>query len=330
MEDVISTIRVSAAAIALLSLAATHTAAEEWPARPLTMIVPGGSGGPLDVVGRIIAPRMSELLGRPVIVEPMPGAGGMTAAARVARGQSDGYQFLIGAGGVLAQNQTLYKRPIYDSATDFAPVGLIATAPPILVTRNDFPAANLQEFISYGRAHAGALQFGSPGLGSGPHVTCLLLNASAGISAIHIPYRGSAQVYQDLMAGRVDYMCDFVSAAVPQIKANAVKAIATLTRERAAPLPDLATAQEQGLPGFDAPGWYALVLPAGTPDALVRRLNKAMSDALDSPGVGDRLAELGNRVASAQQRTPEYLATFIRSEIAKWAAPIRTSGVSLE
>ncbi len=319
-----------AAATALLILATTPALAQDWPARPVTMIVPGAGGGPIDVVGRILAPRMSELLGRQVIVEPVPGAGGMMGAARVARAAPDGYHFLIGAAGVLAQNQNLYRHPLYDSETDFAPVGLIATAAPILIARNDFPATNLREFIATARQRADALRFGSGGVGSGPHVTCLLLNAAIGIAATHVPYRGSAPAYQDLIAGRIDYMCDFISTARPQIKANTVKAIATLTRERAPALAELPTAQEQGVADFDAPGWYALVLPAGTPGPIVRRLNKALTDALDSPEVGNRLSQLGNTIASPPQRTPEYLATFIHTEISKWAGPIRTSGVALD
>jgi tripartite-type tricarboxylate transporter receptor subunit TctC len=313
-----------------MAITTGQAAAQDWPTRPMTMVLPGAGGGPIDVIGRILAARMSETLGRPVIVEAVPGAGGMTAAARVARATPDGYQLLIGAAGVLTQNQTLYKHPLYNSTTDFAPVGLIAMAPPILVTRRDFPASNFKEFVAYARQNQGTMQFGSAGAGSGPHITCVLLNSAIGITATHIPYRGSAPAYLDLIAGRIDYMCDFISTALPQIEGKAVKAIATLTRERTPALPDLATAHEQGLVDFDTPGWYALVFPAGTPDAIVQRLNKAMSDALDSPVVNGRLKDLGNMVALPHQRTPQYLAKLIRSEIAKWAGPIRASGASLD
>jgi tripartite-type tricarboxylate transporter receptor subunit TctC len=310
--------------------AAAPAAAQDWPTRPLTMVVAYAPGGPSDVVSRILAPGMSEALGQSIVIENVVGAGGMVGAARVARAAPDGYQILAGAAGMLAQNQTLYKHPLYNSLTDFAPVGLIATAPPILVARKDFPANNLQEFIAYARSHQSAMQYGSAGPGSGPHITCVLLNAAIGISVVHVPYRGASPAYQDLLAGRFDYMCDFISTALPQIQGKAVKAVATLTRERAPALPNLATAHEQGLAGFDAPGWYALVVPTGTPEAIVRRLNAAMSHALDTPAVTDRLTKLGNTVAPPAQRTPEFLADFVRSEVAKWAVPIKASGVSMD
>src|SRR5262249_36246836 len=161
-------------------------------------------------------------------------------------------------------------------------------------------------------------------------VSCVLLNSAIGVTATHIPYRGSPQAEQDLMAGRFDYMCDFISTALPQIRGNTVKAIATLTRARTPVLPDLATAHEQGLKGFDAAGWYSLVGPSKTPEPIVRRLNQALSEALDSPVVRKRLEELGNTVVPADERTPEHLASYIRSEIAKWAAPIKASGTVLD
>jgi len=323
-------IRIAAAIVILFASAAGPAAAQDWPTRPVTMVVPYAPGGPADVIGRVVASGMSDALGRQVIVENFAGAGGMTGAERVARAAPDGYQFLLGANGVLAQNQSLYKHPLYNSATDFAPVGLIATAPPILITRKDFPAGNLKEFVAYAKANQSTMQFGSAGPGSGPHITCVLLNAAIGISVVHVPYRSSSLAEQDLLSGRFDYMCDFISTALSQIEANSVKAIATLTRERSRALPDLATAAEQGLTGFDAPGWYAIVAPKETPAAAIRRLNKAMSDALDTPTVRDRLTQLGNNVAPPAERTPDYLGPFIASEIAKWAVPIRASGVSMD
>ena len=269
--------------------------AEDWPSRPLTMVVPYAPGGPADVVGRIVAPGVSAALGQPVVVENVGGAGGMTGTARVARATPDGYEFLLGAAGVLSQNQTLYKHPLYDAAADFAAVGLIAVAPPILIVRNDLPVSNLKEFAAYAKANQASMHFGSAGAGSGPHVTCVLLNSALGIDVTHIPYRGSAQAEQDLVAGRIDYLCDFIATALPQINGHTVKPIATLTRERTPLLPDLATADEQGLTGFDTPGWYALAAPAKTPDAVVRRLNDALRKALATLG-GARscLQQLGN------------------------------------
>jgi len=317
-----------ASAALVLAAAIVPAAAQDWPTRPISMIVPYAAGGPPDVIARIIAPGMSESLGVQVVVENVSGAGGITGTARVARAAADGYTFLLGAAGVLSQNQTLYKHPPYNSITDFAPVGLIALTPAILVARPNFPANDLREFIAYARANQSKLLFASGGAGSGGHIACLLLNTAIGVSVTHVPYRGSGR--PDLMAGRIDYMCDFSSTALPEIEAKQVKALAVLARERMATLPDLATADEQGIADFDATGWYAFVAPARTPGAIVRRLNKAMSDALDGPVASERYKRLGNTVALPPQRSPEYLGKFIRSEIDKWAGPIRASGVALE
>jgi tripartite-type tricarboxylate transporter receptor subunit TctC len=294
------------------------------------MVVPYAAGGPADAVGRILAPRMSELLGQQVVIENVAASGGIAGMARVAKAPPDGYQFVLGAAGVLAQNHTLYKKLPYDAVADFAPVGLIAEAPPILITRLDLPVNDLKEFIAYAKANERKMQYGSGGIGSGPHVTCALLNAAIGVNVTHVPYRGMGPAYPDLLAGRLDYACDYPASALPQIEGKAVKAIATLTRERTPVLPQLATAHEQGIVDFDAPGWYALALPKGAPDMIVRRLNKAMSDALDSPAAGGRLSELGTIPVRPERRTPEFLAKFIPSEIEKWAVPIKASGASMD
>jgi tripartite-type tricarboxylate transporter receptor subunit TctC len=321
--------RVLAAVAVVAAIGTGHAAAQDWPTRAITLVVPYAAGGPADIVTRIVTPRMSEVLGQQIVVENLPGAGGMTGAVKVARATPDGYTFLQGPAGVMTQNQSLYSRPLYDGATDFKAIGLIATAPPILLVRNDLPANNLQEFIAYAKAHQDTLKFGSAGPGSGPHVTCVLLNTAIGVTATHIPYRGSAQAEQDLVASRYDYLCDFISTALPQINGKTVKPLAVLTRARTAVLPDLPSADEQGLKGFDTPGWYAFVAPAKTPDAVIKRLNQALVAALESPAARERLQQLGNEVPSPEQRTPEFLAQFIRSEIHKWAVPIKASGTVL-
>src|SRR5215469_11348040 len=313
-----STIRMLAAIAALSAIAAMPAHAQGWPTRAVTMVVPYAAGGPADIVGRIVVPRMAAVLGQQIIVENVGGAGGITGAARVARATADGYQFLMGPAGLMAQNESLYKSLPYDAVNDFAPIGLVATAPPILVARKDLAVNNLQDFIAYAKAHHGDMQFGSAGAGSGPHVTCLLLNGAMGVSVTHIPYRGSAQAEQDLVAGRFDYMCDFISTALPQIRGNTVKAIATLTRERTPVLPDLASAAEQGLKDFDTPGWYSLVAPSATPPAVIARLNQALGAALDDAQARDRLQQLGNTAAPPARQGPEYLGKFLRSEIDKW------------
>jgi len=323
-------LRTLAAATALMAFATMPAAAQEFPTRALTLVVPYAAGGPADVVTRLVVPKMSEILGQTIVVENIPGAGGMTGAARVARAAPDGYTFLQGPAGVMTQNQSLYRHPLVDGATDFAAIGLIATAPPILIARNDMPVNNLQEFIAWVKAHQDTLKWASAGAGSGPHITGVLLNAAIGVTGTHVPYRGSAAAEQDLVASRIDYMCDFIATALPQINGKTVKPIATLTLARTPVLPDLPTADEQGLKGFDSPGWYAFVAPAKTPAAVIRRLNQALVAALDTPAVRDRLQQLGNSVPPPERRSPEFLAQFIRSEIAKWAAPIKASGTVLD
>ena len=316
--------------IAALALASASASAQEWPTRPLTMVVPFGPGGGVDVLGRMIAPRLGEILGQQVVIENIGGSGGMTGSYKVARASPDGYQIGIGVTGTHAQNQSLYKKPLYDAATDFAPVGLIAETSYILITRPDFPAANLQEFIAYAKANRAKLQFGSAGAGSGTHITCLLLNSAIGIEVTHVPYRTTAQGMPDLLAGRIDYICEPLQTALPLIEQKSVKALATTTRERAPVLPNLPTVHEQGLTGFDAPIWFALFLPKGTPEAIVRRLNTALGETLDTPDVRRRLESTGLRVAPPERRSSEYLAKFVVSEIKKWAAPIKASGVSMD
>jgi tripartite-type tricarboxylate transporter receptor subunit TctC len=303
--------------------------AQTWPSSTLTMVVPFAAGGPMDTIGRIVAARLAEVLGQPVVVENVGGAGGMTGAARVAKAPPDGTQFGLGNIGTHAQNQTLYRHPLYNAATDFAPVALIAETPLVLIARKDFPADDLPAFIAHARADQDKMQFGSGGAGSATHIACALLNSAIGISTTHVPYRGGAPAIQDLIAGRIDYLCIDTPIAIAQIEAHAVKPIAILTRTRSPSLPALPTAQEQGLAGFEASNWCALFLPKGTPAALVRRLHDAAVATMDTAAVQAQLQRIGSTVVAPERRSPEYLQKFVAGEIARWAAPIRASGVTL-
>jgi tripartite-type tricarboxylate transporter receptor subunit TctC len=230
----------------LCGLACVHpAAAQNWPSRPLTMVVPFAAGGGTDVLGRIVGRRLSEILGQQVIVENVGGTGGMVGSARVVKAPPDGYQFVLGSRAD-AINQTLYKNPLYNFATDLAPVVLIADQPTILVARKDLPAGNLPEFIAYARANQATMQMGSAGAGSTGHLDCMLLNAAIGIKVTHVPYRGGGPAIQDLIAGRIDYFCTLSATAKPQIEASLIKAIAILSRERSAMLPQLASAGAGG------------------------------------------------------------------------------------
>ena len=313
----------------LLAMSAPATA-QNWPTRPITMVVPFAAGSGSDIVGRIVSARLSEVLGQPVVVENVSGAGGMTAAYRVARAAPDGYQLVLGTAGTHSVSQSLHRKPLYDGAADFAPVTLIGDQHIVLLARPDLPANDLPEFTAYAKAHQGQMQFGSPGAGTQPHLACVLINAAAGIEATHIPYRGAVPAMQDLMAGRIDYQCVTLSPALPLIASNKVKAIAIVSHDRSPSLPALATAHEQGLTDFDVSSWYAIFLPKGTPVDIVRKLNDAIAIALDTPAVREKLKQVGIEPVPPQRRSPEYLRAFVASEIAKWAGSIKVAGIALQ
>jgi tripartite-type tricarboxylate transporter receptor subunit TctC len=319
-----------AAAIGLLVAAAAPTAAQDWPTRPVTMVVPFAAGGPADAVGRILASRVPEFLRQEVIVENIGGGGGMLGSARVAKAEADGYQFVLGNMGTHAANQTFYKTPLYNAATDFAPVTLVAETPLLLLARRDLPAGNLPEFVAYARANHAKMQFGSGGAGSASHLACMLVNLAIGINVTHVPYRGAAPAMQDLIAGRIDYQCPDSPTSLAQIEAGTVKALAVLTRDRSPRLPDLPTAREQGLSDVAASNWFAVFCPKGTPAAIIEKLRAAVVAAMDTPAVQARMRDIGADLVAPERRSPAYLQTFVEGEIAKWAVPIRASGVIVE
>jgi tripartite-type tricarboxylate transporter receptor subunit TctC len=294
------------------------------------LVVPFAAGSASDTVARILAARSSEVLGQQMVIENIGGAGGMTGAARVAKAAPDGYQIVLGGVDTFAQNQTLYKKPLYNSVGDFAPVALMVEQPLVLLVRNDLPVRNLQEFIAYARANQGKMQYGSAGVGSGSHLACAQLGAAIGVDVTHVPYRGSPPAMQDLIAGRIDYFCALAAAAMPQIASNSMHAIAVLTKNRSPLLPEVASAHEQGLADFDSYFWSALFLPKGTPEPIVRQLQEAAVATLDTPTVQARLKEVGVTVVAPDRRTTAYLQQFLDGEIEKWAATIKASGVSLD
>ena len=305
-----------------------HAQAQEWPIRPVTMVVPFAAGGPGDVLGRILAPRLSELLGQPVIVENVGGGGGSIGSSRVAKAAPDGYQFVYGNVGTHAQYQLLYKKPLYDAASNFAPVALITETSSVLIVRKDLPVSDLPEFIAYSKANQTKMQYGSGGAGSPQHLTCELFNAAIGVNIIHVPYRGGGQAMQDLIAGLVDYLCPTTPIAIAQIEAKLVKGIALLGRDRSPTLPALASAHEQGLTDFETGSWSAFFLPRATPPAIVRKLHGATVAAMNTPSVQQRLQELGATVVAPERRSPEYLQKFVESEITRWTTVIKASGVT--
>jgi tripartite-type tricarboxylate transporter receptor subunit TctC len=316
--------------VAALALPATQVRADDWPSRPITLIVPFSAGGGVDLSARIQAQRMGELLGQPIVVENVGAAAGMAGSARVAKADPDGYTLLIGNSGTHAYNQSLYKTPLYNSLTDFTPVGLASESPRILITRKNLPAQNLQDFIAYVKANQSKMQFGSAGVGSGTHLPCVLLNMAMGVNVTHVPYRGEGPVQQDLIGGRIDYMCSTIQTGAALAKEGTVKGVAVMSGHRVKIIPDLATTGEQGLPGVEASVWNAFFLPPGTPRPIVQKLNRAMSDTLDDPAIRERLESLGLEIATPERRTPEYLATFLAAEVERWGKVVRAAGISAD
>ncbi len=320
---------VLAAATAFIALAGT-VSAQEWPARPITMVIPFAPGGGIDGSGRIQAQRMGELLKQTIVVENIGAAAGTVGSARVAKAAPDGYTFLMGNTGTHAFSQGMRKQPIYNSITDFAPVGLVTDSPRILIVRKDLPVKNLQEFVKYVKANQAKMQFGSAGVGSGTHLPCELLNSVMGVKTTHVPFKGAGPVMQELIAGRIDYFCDTIQTGAAQAKAGTVKGLAVMAPKRVPIIPDLATTGEQGLAGVEASVWNGFFFPKGTPDAIVRRMNKVMNTMIEDPAIRKRLQELGLEILPPEQRTPEYLAKYLPQEVARWKKVIANAGIKVE
>lgn len=303
--------------------------AQDWPSRPMTLVIPFAPGSASDVVGRVFAARLSELLGQQVVVENVGGAGGTIGVGRVSKADPDGYQFVMGGIDTFAMSKALYKKLPYDPVGDFTPVALVAEQPIVLLVRKDLPAGDLNEFIAYGKANPGKMQYGSAGVGSASHLGCAQLNAAAGIEAVHVPYRGSAPAVQDAIAGRIDYICALGAAAVPQIEGQTLKPIASLTVHRSPLVPQIATAREQGL-AYDAPFWSGFFVPKGTPDEVIGKLQRATVAMIETPGLDEKLKKVGSTFVAPDRRSSPYLKSFLESEIAKWGAAIKASGVTLD
>jgi tripartite-type tricarboxylate transporter receptor subunit TctC len=322
--------RVSWAILMVLLVATAAARAQDWPTRPVTMVVPFAPGGVYDTFGRVYAASFSELLHQQVVVENVPGAGGMTGAARVARADPDGYTFLFGGESPNSQSPLVNKAPLYDPATDFAAVALMAIQPLILVARSGIPGGDLQDFIAYAKANQSKMQYGSPGTGTGSHLACALLGLSVGIDVTHVPFRGLGPAMQELLAGRIDYLCPTITTAMSQIEAKQVQVTAVLGRERSPRLPGIATAEEQGLKDFEVYSWNAIFLPKAVPAPIVEKLHAAVVAAMDQPAVQSRLHDLGATAPLADQRSPQYLQGFVDSELKKWSGVVKAAGIAAE
>lgn len=307
--------------VAILGLMAVAMAggarADDYPSRTVTIIVPFAAGGPADITGRIVADIFSRHLGQKFVVENVGGAGGTTGTLRAAKAPADGYTILSGHLGTNALAPAFYPSLGYDPQKDFAPIGLSAEYPEVLVVRKDFPAANLREFVAYAKANPEKLNVGHAGLGSVSYIGCLLLNSAIGIKPAMIPFTGTAPVLNAMLAGQIDYECDPVLGTLGQVRAGNVRALAVAAKKRSPMLPDVPTSYEQGLPEFDCAPFYAAFVPAGTPQAIVDKLAEALDKGLGEEAVQKRLAELGAEPIEPGRRGPKALGELVKSEAAR-------------
>jgi tripartite-type tricarboxylate transporter receptor subunit TctC len=305
-------------AAVLLAIAGMSGAqAQDYPSRTVTVIVPFAAGGPADITGRIVADIFSRHLGQKFVVENVGGAGGTTGALRAARAAPDGYTIISGHLGTNALAPAFYPNLGYDPQKDFAPIGLTAEYPELLVVRKDFPANNLKEFIAYAKANSDKLNGGHAGLGSVSYIGCLLLHSAIGIKPTMIPFTGTAPVLNAMLTGQVDYACDPVLGPFGQVQGGNLKALAVAAKKRSPLLPDVPTSHEQGLPEFDIAPFYAVFAPSGTPQAVVDKLADALNKGLNEEAVQKRLTELGADSVEPSRRGPKALADLVKSEAAR-------------
>src|SRR5712664_544826 len=302
----------------MLATLCAFQAQAAYPERPITLIVPFAAGGPTDVVARIVGDNMSRTLGQQIVVENVTGAGGTTGTSRAAPAAPDGYTLLLGHTGTHGAAPAVYPNLKYDPLKDFAPIGLAAGTPILIVAKKDLPPKDLKEFVSYAKANSEKLNEAEAGVGSVSFTTCSLLNSILGIKPTRVPYQGTGPALNDLVGGQVDYMCDQIVNLTPQIQAGSIKAYGIGTEKRSPALPDVPTTKEGGLPEFQVSAWNALFAPKGTPKEVVTKLNAALVKALDDETTRKRLLDLGAERSEESGRTPEALEKLVSSEIARW------------
>ena len=300
--------------------------AQSYPARPIVMIVPFAAGGPVDVMARTVAEGMSRFIGQTVIIENVVGAGGTTGATRAMRAAADGYTIIAGHMGTHAAAVALYPNLAYDPVKDFEPIGLLASTSVLVLARKDLPPRNLQEFVRYLKDNSAKVNMAHAGIGSSSHVTCLPLNQAVGVRPTMIPFSGTGPAMNALVAGQVDYMCDVITNAAPQIQAGTIKAYAIAMPKRNPALPDVPTAMEEGMPAFDPTSWVAVFAPKGTAGVIRDKLSSALNKALDDSAVRKRLTDLGNDIPDTAQRGPQPLGELVRSETTRWSAALGKAG----
>jgi tripartite-type tricarboxylate transporter receptor subunit TctC len=312
--------------MAVAAFMAAPTSAQDYPTRPVTLIVPFPPGGSTDVAARIMAERMRAPLGQPVIVENIGGAGGSIAVGRVARAAPDGYTIDIGQWDTHV-GSIIYKLD-YDLQKDFEPIGLVSVNPQLMVAKKDLPADNLKDLVAWMKANPGKINFVNQNAAA--NVTGVLFENLTGQKVQFIPYRGAGPAMTDLVSGQVDLLVVQGAVALPQIRGGKIKAIANLSPQRSASMPDIPTSDETGVPGLYMSGWFGFWAPKGTPKEIITKLNAAMVEALADPAVRARFTELGLDIAPREQQTPEGLAAFQKAEIDKWWPIIKDAGISAQ
>ncbi len=312
--------------VALILLGAVAAQAENYPSRPITVVVPFPAGGPTDAIMRNLGDRMREALGQPLVVEYVTGAGGTVGTARVARAAPDGYTIICGHFGTHATNGAVYPLP-FDLVKDFAPISLLPSNPYLIVVNKDLPVGNLKEFLAYLKANPDKVNMGHPGVGTGPHLLALQLQDLAGSRMNYVPYRGSGPAMIDLLAGQINLMADQVQNSIGHIRAGSIKALAIASPQRNAQVSDIPTTDEAGAPGLHMALWYGFWAPKDTPKEIVAKLNAAVVDALADPAVRQRLTGLGMEIPPREKQNPEALVAQQKADIEKWWPVIKAANI---
>ena len=301
--------------------------AQNFPTKPITIIVPFSAGGTTDILARIVGQGLTTELGQPFVVDNRAGAGGNIGASLAAKAPADGYTLFMGTVGTHAINQALYKKMPFDPVKDFAPISRVATVPNLLVAHPSQPYKTVKELIAYAKANPGKVTYGSPGSGASPHVSGELFKSMTGTDLLHVPYKGSAPAMTDLLGGQIAIMFDNMPSAIQHVRSGKLRPIAVTTAKRSPELPDIPTIAEAGVPGYEAMSWFGLFAPAATPKPVLDRLNAALVKVLNQPDVKKKIAEQGGDVVA---ETPEQFAAFIKAETAKWGKVVKDSGATVD